>query len=76
MLVRKEKLKRFLEQKIYSKRNSPPCVAVLHGSPFITIQAQRVNLYTICLRCVPLSIEPILLTSTKWSETYSGYDNY
>lgn len=37
MLVRKEKLKRILEQKIYSKRNSPPCVAVLHGSPFITI---------------------------------------
>lgn len=75
MLVKKKNSNAFWKQKICSKRNSPPCIAVLHGSPFITIQAQRVNLYPICSRRVPLPIKPILLTSTKWSETYSGYDN-
>lgn len=37
MLVKKKNSNAFRKQKIYSKRNSPPCIAVLHGSPFITI---------------------------------------
>ena len=76
MLVKKEKLKRFLETKNLFKEKFAALHSGLHGLPFITIQAQRVNLYPICSRRVPLPIKPILLTSTKWSKTYSGYDNY
>lgn len=37
MLVKKKNSNAFWKQKICSKMNSPPCIAVLHGSPFITI---------------------------------------
>lgn len=45
MLVKKEKLKRFLETKNLFKEKFAALHSGLHGSPFITIQAQRVNLY-------------------------------
>ena len=72
MLVKKEKLKRFLETKNLFKEKFAALHSGLHGSPFITIQAQRVNLYPICSRRVPLPSKTHFIDFDKMVENIFG----
>ena len=77
MLVRKRKTQTLFGNKKSIQREIRRLVSRFYTARRSSRQqTQRVNLYSICLRCVPLPIKPILLTSTKCSERYSGYDNY